>query len=121
MKTFTKFILIGFLAGFVNGLFGTGGGILIVFVLTLFKTPSDKTFATSNFTVLLLSLVSLFLYIKNGTVTGEIALYFFETAFLSALLGGAVGSLLLSKLSSGILNKLFSFLVIVGGIGRIFK
>ncbi len=121
MKTITTIIITGVIAGFINGLFGTGGGIVIILCFTLLKTPSEKTFATSNLTVLLLSLVSLFLYVRNGMLTGEVAVYFFENAFVPAVLGGAVGSLLLSKISPKILNKLFSFLVMVGGIGRMFK
>lgn len=121
MKTLTTLIITGFVAGFINGLFGTGGGIVIIFFFALLKTPSDKIFATSNLTVMLLSLVSLFLYIRNGILTTDIAVYFFETAFLSAVLGGAVGSLFLSKISPKFLKKLFCLIVMVGGIGRMFR
>ncbi len=120
MKTLLLYIGVGFFAGFINGLAGTGGGVLLVFLLTRLAFPADKTFATTNMTVLILSLVSLFLYLKNGTLTSDLLPHFFGTAFLPAVLGGAVGSLLLSKIKGSFLKKLFAALVIVGGVGRIF-
>ncbi len=121
MKTLFVYISAGLFAGFVNGLFGTGGGIVIVALFTAYALPPEKVFASSNLTIMLLSLVSLFFYLKNGTLTVGLMPYFFKYSFIPALLGGAVGSLLLSKVKGSFLQKLFSLLVIVGGVGRIFK
>ena len=121
MKTLTIFIIAGFFAGFINGFFGTGGGIVIVALLTFFALPPDKVFASSNFTILLLSGVSLYFYIKNGTLNAELIPKFFKGAFFPALVGGATGGILLKKAKGSFLQKLFSLLVIIGGIGRIFK
>lgn len=120
MKTLYLFLITGFFAGFINGLAGTGGGVLLVFLLSYLSTPADKTFATTNMTILIFSLLSLFLYVKNGTLTSELLPHFFSTAFLPAVAGGAVGSILLSKIKGSFLKKLFAVLVIVGGVGRIF-
>ncbi|MBQ7897931.1 MAG: sulfite exporter TauE/SafE family protein [Clostridia bacterium] len=121
MKTLLIYITIGFSAGIVNGLFGTGAGIVFVFFFASLAFSADRTFATTNITVLFISLVSLFIYLKNRTLTPEVLPYFFESAFLPALTGGAVGSILLSKLKGGFLNKLFSLLVIAGAIGRLIR
>lgn len=121
MKTLIIYLSAGLLAGFVNGLFGTGGGIVIVALFTAYALPPEKIFASSNFTVMLLSLVSLFFYLKNGTLASGLMPYFFKHSFAPALLGGAVGSILLSKVRGSFLQKLFSLLVIIGGVGRIFK
>ena len=121
MKTLLIYITIGFSAGIVNGLFGTGAGIVFVFFFASLAFPADRTFATTNITVLFISLVSLFLYLKNKTLTPEVLPYFFESAFLPALTGGAVGSILLSRLRGSFLTKLFSVLVIVGAIGRLIR
>ena len=121
MKTLYLYLATGFFAGFINGLAGTGGGVLLVFLLSYLCFPADKTFATTNMTVLILSFISLFLYLKNGTLSPELLPRFFGTAFIPAVLGGAVGSLLLSKIKGSFLKKLFAVLVIVGGVGRIFS
>lgn len=121
MKILLLYLLSGFIAGFVNGLFGTGGGIVIVLLFTFLSVSADKTFATTNLTIMLISLVSLFLYIRKGIVTMETVGDFFEGLALSALVGGAVGSLLLSKITPSLLKKLFCVIVLIGGIGRIIK
>ena len=121
MKTLLIYIMTGFFAGLVNGLFGTGAGIVFVFFFSALAFPADKTFATTNITVLLISTVSLFLYLKNRTLTPELLPYFFKGAFLPALTGGAVGSILLAKLKGSFLTRLFCVLVIVGAIGRMIK
>jgi uncharacterized membrane protein YfcA len=105
----------------VNGFFGTGGGIVIVALLTFYSLAPEKVFASSNFTILLLSVVSLYFYLKNGTLHSELLPYFFKKSFLPALVGGAVGGILLKRIKGSFLQKLFSVFVIIAGIGRIFK
>lgn len=82
-----KYGIIGALAGFANGLFGSGGGLFLVPMLTGWTgLPERGAFATSVAVILPLSAVSA-------------AVYFFKGALeLSAawpyLIGGAIGGLL---------------------------
>ena len=116
MKTLFLYIVSGFLAGFVNGLFGTGGGIILVFLFAYLSYPAHKIFATTNITVLFLSLVSFFFYIDEGNISSQ-----FLPHILPALAGGALGSLFLAKIKGSFLKKLFSVIVIIGAAGRLLK
>lgn len=121
MRTVLLFSSVGLLAGFINGLFGTGGAIPLLALFTFLAFDTDKAFATANLTVMLLSAVSFFLYLRNGTVDTEFLPEFFKRAFIPALAGGAIGSIFLSKISPDLLKKMFCVITVIGGVGRIFK
>lgn len=111
----------GLFAGFVNGLFGTGGALPILALFAFLTFDTDKAFATANLAVMVLSLVSFVLYLKNGTLEAAFLDGYFKRIFLPALVGGAVGSLLLSKVSSDLLKKIFFIITVIGGVGTVFK
>lgn len=121
MKTVFLYVATGLFAGFVNGLFGTGGAIPLLALFTFLSFAADKSFATANLAVMVLSAVSFILYIKNGTLDSAFVPHYFSEIFIPALTGGAAGSLLLSKISPNMLKKLFFILVAIGGIGTVFK
>lgn len=123
MKIFNKdnsrlwlLALFGLLAGTVNGLLGAGGGIIIVFALNkiLGDRALDKNgaFATALCIMLPISVLSVLIYSSRGHVSME----GFGVFIIPALLGGAVGGLLLGKLKTAFLKKLFAGLIIVSGI-----
>ena len=121
MKTVALFAITGFVSGFINGLFGTGGAIPILVFFTYLAFDTDRALATVNMAVMAVSLASFIFYLKNGTVTLDFLPDFMKKAFLPALLGGATGSLLLSRFSPDFLKKLFCLVTIVGGIGVTLK
>lgn len=105
--------LSGALAGAVNGLFGTGGGILLVpLLLQAHKLPAQKAFATSLAIILPLSAVTLFVYLRQTPLDWPAALPY--------LLGGAAGGFLagkwLKRLPVVWLRRLFGALLVVAGI-----
>ncbi len=105
----------GLAAGFLNGLLGAGGGIAVVLAVNkLFKEGTDKNtaFATALCVMLPVSLLSVALYSARGSmnVSG------FGVFILPAVLGGALGGLLLGRLKTVFLKKLFAALVVVSGI-----
>ena len=110
----------GLISGFVNGLLGAGGGIIIVFILSkLIKdeaTPRD-IFANALCIMLPLSLVSCIIYALNGSINFGGALPF----FIPAIAGGTIGGILLSKINTELLKKLFAALVAISGILMIAK
>ena len=110
----------GFLAGITNGLLGAGGGIIIVFILSILikdeATPRD-IFANALCIMLPLSLVSYIIYALNGSINFGGALPF----FIPAIAGGTIGGILLSKINTELLKKLFAALVAISGILMIAK
>ena len=103
----------GALAGAVNGLFGTGGGILLVpLLLRAHKLPAQKAFATSLAIILPLSAVTLCVYLQQTPPDWQAAFPY--------LLGGAVGGFAAGKWLKRLpviwLRRLFGALLIVAGI-----
>ena len=77
-----KCLLTGGLAGFVNGFFGAGGGMIVVPLLVLLVGLEDKKAFSSAISIILpLTLVSLVIYAKDGALDAKTALPY--------LLGGA--------------------------------
>ena len=109
-------IALGLGAGFINGLLGAGGGILIVFGLNklLAGKLSDprSVYASAIAVILPLSFLSALQYIRRGSPDLNTLSYL----LLPAVLGGALGALLLRKLSVKALSRIFAAVVLVSGI-----
>ena len=107
----------GALAGFVNGLFGGGGGMIIVPLLTLVLGFNAKNaHATAILIILPLSLLSGLFYAYFGTLNYKIGI----PVSIGVTIGGVIGALLLSKLSSKWVVIIFSAVMIAAGIKMIF-
>lgn len=108
-----KAILIGLLTGFTNGLFGSGGGTVLVPCLVFLMDVEDhKAHATAIAIILPLSIISSFIYFRYQVV--DIALTL--KVITGSVLGGILGSMLLNKLSVGILRKIFGIVMIIAAI-----
>jgi len=125
MKPFFRrslpYLLLGSVAGFVNGLLGTGGGILLLFGSYFLnrgrKTDTRDLFASTALVTLILSAVSAVIYFLKGSVeTASLPSY-----LIPALFGGALGAILLDRLPTRFLEKLFAVLVIVAGGLMLFR
>ena len=125
MNFFKKYgihILIGMLAGGINGLLGAGGGIIVTYFLSRILTNEDKSenkvFACAVATMLPISIVSLTIYLLKGYIQINHSLL---ALLPSAIIGGIIGAFFLSKLRLKIVKTVFSVLVIISGIMMIFK
>ena len=113
MKPIGKYIVAGGLAGAANGLFGAGGGLVLVPLLIRWIGLEEKrAFATSVAVILPLSIASYVMFcLRGGNVWGESLPY---------LLGGIGGGLLSAKFFQTIptvwLHRLFGGLILYGGI-----
>lgn len=125
MKPFFRrslpYLLLGGAAGFVNGLLGTGGGILLLFGSYFLnrgrKTDTRDLLASTALVTLILSAVSAVIYFLKGSVeTASLPSY-----LIPALFGGALGAILLDRLPTRFLEKLFAVLVIVAGGLMLFR
>lgn len=108
-----KYAVTGALAGMANGLFGSGGGLFLVPLLTRWaKLPQRKAFATSVAVILPLSLVSAGVYWFKGGLDLSGAWPY--------LLGGALGGILSGRLFQRVpltfLRRAFGALILYGGV-----
>ena len=85
-----KKIIIGLLAGFISGLFSTGGGLILVPAFTyLLELDTVEARATSIMCILPMVLTTSFFYAKNKYIDWRLG-------FLCAI-GGIIGSYIGSK------------------------
>jgi uncharacterized membrane protein YfcA len=108
-------LALGGVAGFLNGLLGAGGGILVVTGLGHLcpDAPDPRSCYASAVAVMLpLSTLSLLRYARAGHLPPFPLL----SLLLPAALGGALGALLLRRLSPHALARLFSVLVLTSGV-----
>ena len=117
-----KAIFIAFLsslAGVINGFVGTGGGIIMVFLLFRLCGGGEENtkivFARTLLTVFPMSFAALTVYLRNSAVDTELIL----RVALPAALGGIAGALLMDRIDKRLLNLIFSFLVIYSGISMV--
>ena len=108
-----KCIIAGSLAGVLNGLFGAGGGLVLVpLFISWFQLDEKKAFATSVAVILPLSIASYALFCTQGSNVWKEALPY--------LLGGIIGGFLSIKLFRNIsavwLHRLFGVLILYGAI-----
>lgn len=105
-------IFIGLVAGLVSGLFGVGGGILIVPALVFFLNFSQQKAQGTSLALLLLpvGLFGVLEYYKNSNIDFNATLWI----ALGFLLGGFLGAKLCNQLDPKLLSKLFAlFLMII--------
>lgn len=105
----------GFCAGFFNGLFGAGGGMLAVPALELSGLEVEKSHATSVALILPLCIFSSILYLLDGRVQIADALPYLP----GGMIGAVIGATLLCKLSSVWIKRIFGALMMWAGIRMI--
>ena len=113
-----KLIAIGLVTGIVNGLFGSGGGTLVVPALVfLFRIKDYKAHATAISIIFPLSIISTFIYFKNNIIRFDIALII----TLGGVLGSFIGAKILKKVPTSILRKIFGTVIIITALRMIIK
>lgn len=108
----------GFLAGILNGFLGTGGGILIVPMLKKTGLNSQKSHATSIAIILPLSIITTIIYLFKGV---QLDYSLLIPTLTLGIIGAFLGAILLKKINTGLLNKLFSLVIIISGIRILFR
>lgn len=113
MKEKWKYAVTGALGGLANGLFGSGGGLFLVPLMTKWsKLEERKAFATSVAIILSLSIVSSVVYFAKGALD-------FSTAWpylLGGGIGGVISGLVFQKVPLNFLRRIFGLLILYGGI-----
>lgn len=115
MEKITKKIIAGaggLFIGFVNGFFGSGGGMLCVPLMEkALKEETKRAHATAILVILPISIASAVMYLINGYWDTTVTL----TASLGVVLGGVGGALLLKVLPPKVIGLIFALMMI--GVG----
>lgn len=117
LKKYYKHILIGAISGFLNGLFGSGGGCVVVPAMELvLGVPAKKSHATAIAVILLMSAVSSVFYIRGGYF--DFGLWIPVT--IGGVFGGMLGAKILPRISVRWLKIIFGSVIIVTAVKMIF-
>lgn len=112
-----KEIVIGFGTGILNGLFGAGGGSVLVPLMEIFLSIDEhRAHATAIPVILIMSAVSSFLYLRRGFFDFNIWLF----VSIGGLAGGFVGAKLLKKVPKKWLKIGFGAVICITAAKMIF-
>ena len=110
-------IFIGLMAGFINGLFGSGAGMIILpGLISGMKMDSKVARGTSLFILVIVSTITCFFYVKN--ITDYTALWFIISG---GALGGVIGSKFSKVIPENILKIVLGSIMIISGIRMLLR
>lgn len=110
-KKYTQ-LFYGAVCGFLNGLFGSGGGTVAVPAFEKNGIESKKAHASSVALIFVLSIVTAVVYLINGKLDFGAAWEYIPYGLAGAILG----SLLLGKMPDRLLRTIFGLLIIASAV-----
>lgn len=104
-------ILLGLLSGYLSGLVGIGGGIIIVPALMFFFAYSIRDAQGTSLAALIppVGILAVYYYYKNGNVNTSAALIIAASFFIGTFLGAKTNYLLKKEL----VEKIFGILLLI--------
>ena len=113
LKKSAGLLIAGLCAGAVNGLFGAGGGMVLVPLLTLLSDLDDNDIFPASVSIILpVCLISLSFSYKSDTAPAPILLAYIITSAVGGILAGILGK----KLPTKWLHKFLGVIILWGGI-----
>ncbi len=111
-----KTAAIGIVTGFLNGLFGSGGGTIVVPAMEKFlSVETKKAHATAIAIILPLSIISIFIYLGDVSIDWKTLI----SVCVGGVFGGYVGAKLLQKLSGKWIHYIFGGFMIAAAVRMI--
>ncbi|MCX8082776.1 MAG: sulfite exporter TauE/SafE family protein [bacterium] len=105
-------ILTGLLAGFICGLFGMGGGSLMVpAIVYIFDFPIKQAVGTSLFVIIFSAISALVNYIKHNKVNTKLVFFIVP----AGIAGAQAGAFITSRLSDVLVK--YIFVLVITGLG----
>ena len=113
IKKYLGSVLAGGGAGAVNGLFGAGGGMVLVPLLTgLARLPDDEVFPSSVSIILPICFVSLSVSLRNNSISWDTVIPY----MLGSAAGGILAGLFGRRIPTLWLHRLLGVLILWGGV-----
>ena len=117
MKNKLKQVFIGFACGILNGLFGSGGGVVAVPALEYLGIEPKKAHATSVALIFVLSCATAIAYLMGDRLDIRQAWEYIPLGFA----GAVVGTITLKKISNDILRRIFGVIVLISAVRLLMK
>ena len=110
-------VLIGIVAGFLSGLFGIGGGVVIVpaFVLIL-ALDQYRAAATSVATIVVTAAAALITFVVTATGDEQINWKAAIVVFSGSAVGAVVGARYLERIPEYVLTGVFALVMAIGAV-----
>ena len=109
--------IIGIFTGFINGIFGSGGGTLLVPILNnIVKVEEHESHATALAIIIFLTGASSAIYIYNGTYDVSLTL----KVAIGSIVGGIIGAKILCKVTGRFLRISFGLIMIIAALRMVF-
>lgn len=110
-------ILAGFISGIIGGM-GMGGGTLLIPILTIFLSFSQKEAQSINLISFIpMAIVALIIHIKNKLVDYKVGIPIMSIGIIFSVLG----SFVVSKIKNDILRKIFGFFLLLVGLNQLIQ
>ena len=110
--------LVALFAGVLNGLIGSGGGMILFFVLKrLYKSDAKKAFSSVMAAVMPMALLSAYIYERSQPGIFRAALPYLP--FAAA--GGICGAAAFSKIRTGLLKTVFALMLVASGAAAVLR
>lgn len=108
-----RYAICGACAGFVNGFFGAGGGMVLVpLLIYLGKVEDKKAFSSAVCIILPFCLVSLAVAAMHGNFPLADAVPY----LIGGSIGGVIAGLTFQKIPARILHLILGILILFGGV-----
>ena len=119
MSVFLILILIGLLAGFLSGMMGVGGGVVMVPLMVFLLGFSQHEAQGTSLGVLAIPVTffAAYNYYKDGSLNWKFALIM----AVSFIVGGYLGSKLAISIDEKLLKKIFCVLMLAISVKLIFS
>ncbi len=112
MKIFCKIALAGAITGCVNGVFGAGGGMILVPMLTLLSDFSDEEIFPASISIILpMCVISIIIHTTQAALPWAAALPYLT----GSLVGGILAGLLGKRIPTLWLHRALGVLILYGG------
>ena len=105
-------VFLGLISGFINGLFGSGAGMIVLpGLISIYGFDSKKARGTSLFILIAVSLITSFFYVKN--IPDYQSLWFITAG---GILGGILGANYVKKIPDKYVRVILATIMIISGI-----